>query len=178
LEEQVLRFIDESEPLRGAKVGVYFQVRDLLSRNLFSGTGSYHPMPRPVNTMYLSIPCLSVAGSTDERSPGGTGPQPPQQGTVRNPTRDRPTPAVTINDDKFFAPASNAKILTTAAALLELGPEYMFTTELLCDDPSGGNLWYRHGAVQVGSSSSEAESQWAVQECGLQECGPCSTFFF
>ena len=128
--------------------------------------------------MYLSIPCLSVAGSTDERSPGGTGPQPPQQGTVRNPTRDRPTPAVTINDDKFFAPASNAKILTTAAALLELGPEYMFTTELLCDDPSGGNLWYRHGAVQVGSSSSEAESQWAVQECGLQECGPCSTFFF
>jgi hypothetical protein len=51
LEEQVLRFIDESEPLRGAKVGVYFQVRDLLSRNLFSGTGPYHPMPQPVNTM-------------------------------------------------------------------------------------------------------------------------------
>jgi hypothetical protein len=47
LEEQVLRFIDESEPLRGAKVGVYFQVRDLLSRNLFSGTGPYHPMPQP-----------------------------------------------------------------------------------------------------------------------------------
>jgi hypothetical protein len=58
LEEQVLRFIDESEPLRGAKVGVYFQVRDLLSRNLFSGTGSYHPMPPsqhhvPVHPLFI-----------------------------------------------------------------------------------------------------------------------------
>jgi hypothetical protein len=38
--------------------------------------------------------------------------QPPQQWTVRNPTRDRPSPAVEVQADKLFVPASNAKILT------------------------------------------------------------------
>lgn len=35
-----------------------------------------------------------------------------------------------LNSDHFFAPASNAKIFTTALALAELGPDYRFHTTL------------------------------------------------
>jgi D-alanyl-D-alanine carboxypeptidase/D-alanyl-D-alanine-endopeptidase (penicillin-binding protein 4) len=40
------------------------------------------------------------------------------------------------NDDYLFMPASNMKVLTTALALLRLGPDYRFTTRLL-REPSG-----------------------------------------
>lgn len=40
------------------------------------------------------------------------------------------------NDDFLFMPASNMKVLTTALALLRLGPDYHFTTRLL-REPSG-----------------------------------------
>lgn len=40
------------------------------------------------------------------------------------------------NDDFLFMPASNMKVLTTALALLRLGPDYRFTTRLL-REPSG-----------------------------------------
>jgi serine-type D-Ala-D-Ala carboxypeptidase/endopeptidase (penicillin-binding protein 4) len=40
------------------------------------------------------------------------------------------------NDDFLFMPASNMKVLTTALALLRLGPDYRFTTHLL-REPSG-----------------------------------------
>jgi D-alanyl-D-alanine carboxypeptidase/D-alanyl-D-alanine-endopeptidase (penicillin-binding protein 4) len=40
------------------------------------------------------------------------------------------------NDDFLFMPASNMKVLTTALALLRLGPDYRFTTKLL-KEPSG-----------------------------------------
>jgi D-alanyl-D-alanine carboxypeptidase/D-alanyl-D-alanine-endopeptidase (penicillin-binding protein 4) len=41
-----------------------------------------------------------------------------------------------LNSDHFFAPASNAKLITTAMALAMLGPEYRFRTTL----ESGGTL--------------------------------------
>ncbi len=40
------------------------------------------------------------------------------------------------NEDFLFMPASNMKVLTTALALLRLGPDYRFTTRLL-REPSG-----------------------------------------
>lgn len=40
------------------------------------------------------------------------------------------------NDDSLFMPASNMKVLTTALALLRLGPDYRFSTRLV-REPSG-----------------------------------------
>ncbi|MGA3202341.1 MAG: D-alanyl-D-alanine carboxypeptidase/D-alanyl-D-alanine-endopeptidase, partial [Bryobacteraceae bacterium] len=40
------------------------------------------------------------------------------------------------NDDFLFMPASNMKVLTTALAMLRLGPDYRFTTRLV-REPSG-----------------------------------------
>jgi serine-type D-Ala-D-Ala carboxypeptidase/endopeptidase (penicillin-binding protein 4) len=42
------------------------------------------------------------------------------------------------NADRFFLPASNMKLFTTALALTRLGPDHRFTTRLLTD--SSGNL--------------------------------------
>src|SRR5580658_1918438 len=42
------------------------------------------------------------------------------------------------NDDFLFMPASNMKVLTTALAMLRLGPDYHFTTRLLRE--SSGDL--------------------------------------
>eukprot|EP00976_Prorocentrum_cordatum_P004889 96273-Prorocentrum_minimum.AAC.1 len=52
-------------------------------------------------------------------------------------------PAVSVAADNLFHPASNIKLFTAAAALLDLGEHFSFATELLCDDPSGGHLWVR-----------------------------------
>jgi D-alanyl-D-alanine carboxypeptidase/D-alanyl-D-alanine-endopeptidase (penicillin-binding protein 4) len=40
------------------------------------------------------------------------------------------------NENRFFLPASNMKLATSAAALLHLGPDYRFTTKLV-REPSG-----------------------------------------
>ena len=40
------------------------------------------------------------------------------------------------NDDSLFMPASNMKVLTTALAMLRLGPDYRFTTRLV-REPAG-----------------------------------------
>src|SRR5271154_4439144 len=40
------------------------------------------------------------------------------------------------NDEFLFMPASNMKVLTTALALVRLGPDYRFTTRLM-REPSG-----------------------------------------
>jgi D-alanyl-D-alanine carboxypeptidase/D-alanyl-D-alanine-endopeptidase (penicillin-binding protein 4) len=48
------------------------------------------------------------------------------------------------NEDQLFLPASNMKLLTSALALLRLGPDYRFTTQLRLETPgdlaSGGDL--------------------------------------
>ena len=37
------------------------------------------------------------------------------------------------NEDKFFVPASNMKLFTTAVALVKLGPDFRYTTSLYTD---------------------------------------------
>src|SRR3989449_11252257 len=39
------------------------------------------------------------------------------------------------NPDDLLNPASNTKLVTAAAGLLRLGPEYRFTTDYLADKP-------------------------------------------
>ena len=40
------------------------------------------------------------------------------------------------NQDRLFLPASNMKLLTTALAMVRLGPNYRFTTQVMLE-PSG-----------------------------------------
>ena len=67
-------------------------------------------------------------------------------------------PLYARNDSRFFLPASNMKLFTTALALLKLGPDYRFETRLIEEpggdlalvgsgDPSmsGRTYPYRHG---------------------------------
>jgi D-alanyl-D-alanine carboxypeptidase/D-alanyl-D-alanine-endopeptidase (penicillin-binding protein 4) len=39
------------------------------------------------------------------------------------------------NEDRLFLPASNAKLFTSALALLRLGPDHRFTTKIVADGP-------------------------------------------
>lgn len=45
------------------------------------------------------------------------------------------TSLATINQDRFFVPASNAKLYSTALALLRLGPDYRFRTRVTVESP-------------------------------------------
>jgi serine-type D-Ala-D-Ala carboxypeptidase/endopeptidase (penicillin-binding protein 4) len=53
------------------------------------------------------------------------------------------------NEDQLFLPASNMKLFTSALALLRLGPDYRFTTQLRLETPgdfaSGGDLMLAGG---------------------------------
>jgi D-alanyl-D-alanine carboxypeptidase/D-alanyl-D-alanine-endopeptidase (penicillin-binding protein 4) len=40
------------------------------------------------------------------------------------------TALASVNDDKLFTPASNMKLLTSGASLLQLGPDFAFTTKI------------------------------------------------
>lgn len=54
------------------------------------------------------------------------------------------------NADKLFNPASNTKILTTAAALSELGPDYRYLTRLI--GPAPDDQGVIHGSVELRGS--------------------------
>jgi D-alanyl-D-alanine carboxypeptidase/D-alanyl-D-alanine-endopeptidase (penicillin-binding protein 4) len=54
------------------------------------------------------------------------------------------------NADQLFNPASNTKILTTAAALSQLGPDYRYRTELHGAEPDGDGVV--HGDVELRGS--------------------------
>jgi D-alanyl-D-alanine carboxypeptidase/D-alanyl-D-alanine-endopeptidase (penicillin-binding protein 4) len=47
-----------------------------------------------------------------------------------------------VNGDRPLVPASNQKLLVTAAALLELGPDFTFTTEVYADGPVEDGVLY------------------------------------
>jgi D-alanyl-D-alanine carboxypeptidase/D-alanyl-D-alanine-endopeptidase (penicillin-binding protein 4) len=49
------------------------------------------------------------------------------------------TPLFETNGRRLFLPASNAKLFTTAFALMRLGPDYRFETTVRSDEPPGPN---------------------------------------
>jgi D-alanyl-D-alanine carboxypeptidase/D-alanyl-D-alanine-endopeptidase (penicillin-binding protein 4) len=54
---------------------------------------------------------------------------------------DEPSELISLNPDKSYVPASILKLVTSAAALVSLGPEYRFKTEFYLD--KGKNLWIK-----------------------------------
>src|SRR3954470_8239244 len=40
-------------------------------------------------------------------------------------------PVYSLNEDRFFIPASNTKLFSTSLALMRLGPDYIFHTRVL-----------------------------------------------
>ena len=53
-----------------------------------------------------------------------------------------------MNPDRFFVPASNIKLFTTALALTRLGPEFTFETRVVADGPPDGEGRIR-GALRL-----------------------------
>jgi len=52
------------------------------------------------------------------------------------------------NEDKFFVPASNLKLFTTAGSLLLLGPDYRFSTNILLKGYQSGSTIYGDLVIQ------------------------------
>jgi D-alanyl-D-alanine carboxypeptidase/D-alanyl-D-alanine-endopeptidase (penicillin-binding protein 4) len=52
------------------------------------------------------------------------------------------------NEDKFFVPASNLKLFTTAGGLLLLGPDYRFSTNILLNGYQSGSTLYGDLVIQ------------------------------
>jgi len=80
------------------------------------------------------------------------------------------------NADSLFVPASNMKIVTAAAALRVLGPDYSFETDILLDAAdagprTGGDLYVRGS----GDPSFVSEELWKLVEeirlAGIEEIG-------
>ena len=60
------------------------------------------------------------------------------------------------NGDDLLNPASNTKLVTSAAALLRLGPEYRFTTDYLGDRAITG---LRSSSTMSGTSTASRETR-------------------
>jgi len=71
-------------------------------------------------------------------------------------------PVYARDPDVLLNPASNVKLVTTAAALARLGPEFRFSTEFFADQPTAGGevpiLYVRGG----GDPSLVTERLWAI----------------
>ena len=52
------------------------------------------------------------------------------------------------NEDKFFVPASNLKLFTTAAGLLLLGSDYRFSTNIFLNGYQSGSTLYGDLVIQ------------------------------
>jgi D-alanyl-D-alanine carboxypeptidase/D-alanyl-D-alanine-endopeptidase (penicillin-binding protein 4) len=78
--------------------------------------------------------------------------------------------------DVLLNPASNVKLVTTAAALARLGPEYRFSTEFLVDGPSAGGSSPRTLFVRGrGDPSIVTERLWGIaadlEHLGIRRIG-------
>lgn len=86
--------------------------------------------------------------------------------------RDTGTPVYALNDDRFFTPASNAKIFTTALALATLGPEYRFHTTLESSVPLANDGRLAGDLVLVGRGDPDLSNRKFPYEKGLEKDGP------
>ena len=99
-------------------------------------------------TTLLAVACVGLAapgvraGAADrealKRSVDGLLAQPPLAGAhaaVQVDSMDDGAQVYSHNADDLLNPASNTKLITSAAALLRLGPEYRFSTDYLSDRP-------------------------------------------
>ena len=98
------------------------------------------------------------------------------------------------NEEKFFLPASNMKLFTTAAALILLGPEFRYTTSLYADgeirdglldgnliirgvgDPTLSGRFHAGGADEIFSGWAEALLRLGVKEIRGNIVGDGSLF--
>ena len=63
------------------------------------------------------------------------------------------------NQDHLFVPASNAKLFTTALALMRLGPNYRFTTSVIAQGPVDANGNLQGDLVLVGRGDPSLSSR-------------------
>jgi serine-type D-Ala-D-Ala carboxypeptidase/endopeptidase (penicillin-binding protein 4) len=78
------------------------------------------------------------------------------------------------DSEQFFIPASTAKLLTSAAALQHLGPDFRMRTSIYGSNPTGGQIEtlrvVGRGDPTIGKTQLEAIAQ-QLQQQGIQQVG-------
>ncbi|MGH9745803.1 MAG: D-alanyl-D-alanine carboxypeptidase/D-alanyl-D-alanine endopeptidase [Candidatus Acidiferrales bacterium] len=77
-----------------------------------------------------------------------------------------------LNSDRFFTPASNAKIFTTAFALASLGPSYRFHTTLESRIPLGGDGKLAGDLILVGRGDPDLSNRKFPFAAPVEHDGP------